>query len=566
MSCKIYSEAQTNQQISPELFNAAKDEYKRLTSKLNELLLLETLNELSVGNDKNKDNDIELIDSLTDFCNQHLDYKKNNELKLLYEIIKGIPKHLQEDFVTKLSPQAQVILSYLNAKGIDTPFSEIPKTHQHHFYMKNPTSKNVPISINLNLEAYNAIDYAIILCKKYFKFIVFNEDFDLLLTLMRQLPPNQLYEIFVQENDAVKLESLLLNWPKKSENKKTILECITLIFKALTKDQKKSVPGYCLQFLYTVEILNLFLAGLNQHDIFEIYSKGNSNDIYPLSGQYDYEMLHLVNKVCGTEFFITLIKLSLSAKQSILHGHIFNKESFQYILNKLSNDELKEHLDSYKPFFGKNLIGEMIFQIVQLESSTNHTIALNIIENLRAFLNRLQQSDIYNYLTENYILNQIALIYAMKNNRVFCLLIEYFETEFLISILAQHNAINKIISCDYSLALPALESFLSPLQYKKLLTTTLENNIATSIKNCAFNILFSILKEANHQEVEKLFTDNINIDGELRNLNLENKNQLYYSWKNNQAKLQLPALKEDIFAQTNENNNKVINPSRGISN
>lgn len=115
----LLRELRDNKDKDPEfsefLLDEANKEFKRFTH----FTRASSLDELMQALKSTPEQQTALMEGLVDYCNQHLDFEKASEVKLLYQLITTIPESLRDKFLSRLTVDANVSVRYLYNEGID---------------------------------------------------------------------------------------------------------------------------------------------------------------------------------------------------------------------------------------------------------------------------------------------------------------------------------------------------------------------------------------------------------------------------------------------------------------
>lgn len=424
--------------FSDEIISTSHTEYKRFTHYSRNLILTEIINELS----NNLLNENELVDALSDFCNQHLDLNKESEMKLLSRIANEIPEKSKVAFMERLDPYAKTVLqNFKDTKGTKIPPILITvKDLMHHVDLDE--QEDLIKSLQLLLSGHRSVEESYKWCDRYYKILIKGKLYSIFLEHFSKLTPLQRYEIFSKRNS----------------------------------EKLTHVP-------------NVFL-------------------------------MKFLRDQMGADNFNKLLHYEVKPgeKGTLLNHYLNNFEIFQFLLNNMSDSQLRESIENNKNMtqYHENLLNEIMVELNVRMSDDFLIHKRSLFENrfqcLKSIANRLNPEEVREWMLEKNVNNQCGFEYSFENNAVFSYVLSFFnDPDNLFHILSEggENALFKKAiknSDDLNVIVTKLSEKLPDEKIRQLLTTDLAENIRLAIENYNLNSIKTLVAYADPQKVQEILS------------------------------------------------------------
>jgi len=238
--------------ITPDEVKQSMSAYKDFTRHSRHTILSEALSTLI---DSEVTDHEEVIDAIADFCNEHIDIRKVNEVALLQRIAKEIPKEDFDSLSPRLLPHSKLMLNYLYNNGNIDPFSPLMEA-----YFRSIADEDKPIQDELLQLVDNFLnhkqtpDESYQWCTKHVYFLLTHKLYDFFSEQFSKLDPEQRKEI--AKNPETKLVSRLIHAALFADSEEEQLRLRNLINQLLENVTPEELPPFLRMWSENLDGIN----------------------------------------------------------------------------------------------------------------------------------------------------------------------------------------------------------------------------------------------------------------------------------------------------------------------
>lgn len=345
-------------QTKKAVIEEARNEYKRFTQSTRLAIVNELIEEL-VNSNLNRH---ELIEALSDYCNQHFDTKKKSELAVLTKIVKTLPPDLKADLLKKVKPSSRILLWHLENSQTIPGIVENILSGSLYSLRSDEDKESFTHSYEAHLNQQFSEEEAI----KWFT-VYFNQamvsDVDVLAQQITHLSHDKMISILM-ENNANRFTWLLTD--RRAE------PIVEQVLKRLSSDERKQILTPSSIFHIKKGSL-LKLATNDLDDEFVLYLLNNPAkhheassflkrevEYMPLSGPHDETFFRYIEERFGKERFMSMVRYVSESgiKSNILIGARHSPGAVNFILDNMPDDIVADIIEESKSsaIYGNNLL------------------------------------------------------------------------------------------------------------------------------------------------------------------------------------------------------------------
>ncbi len=494
-------------QTKKALVEDARKEYKRFTEFTRLTIINKLIQELMNSNL----NQHELVASLADFCNQHVDVKKKSELALLSQIVKTLPPKLKTDLLKTLKPSSRIVLWHLEHS--QTLPAIVGKILNNELYSLN--TDELKEAFILSYEAYLNQQYseeeAIKWFTVYFDQAISSEMESVILQQMAHLSNEKLFALLKADNSK-SLIRLLMNSGKS-------LQIIEQAFKRMTVEERKQlVTPTIVRHIKEGSLLKLAVGDFEDAYLLDLLSKPTEipeydrslieqADYMPLSDAHDEAFFKYIEERFGRQQFVNMVSYASQTglKNNILNGGRHSAGAVSFILDCLSDEQVAQMVEESKMAnrYGCNLLADFAERMPIHNLFGEHYN--DKIQVLVSIIKRMPSDKVKVWLSEKDRGQQSFLNSVSRNPELLPLYLAYFSATEIVSLIKDLK-IQYVLTGDSAEAIYAhLHAALTINEFKEFIVHDLSSNLQRILEQCPW--YENSLKELAPNEVKKIINE-----------------------------------------------------------